>query len=126
MEFREINYEVNDGIARLTLNNPAQLNALTWGTWAEIENAIRMADADDDTKVIVITGAGRGFSAGTNLSTPQPQSVWPDRPFPGREGMMRSRTTGAERRRGWMSPNELAELEMLEARLAAELRAKRN
>lgn len=91
MEFQDIIFEVEDGIGRLTLNKPERLNALTWGSWAEIEQAIAMADDDDDCKVVVITGAGRGFCAGTNLMGQGDESDWPARPFKGRDEKMRSR-----------------------------------
>jgi 2-(1,2-epoxy-1,2-dihydrophenyl)acetyl-CoA isomerase len=94
MDFEDILYDVQDGIARLTLNKPDKLNALSWGTWAEIEQAIARADEDDDTKVVVITGAGRGFSAGTDLTVRTPESQWPARPFQGRTALTRSRYLG--------------------------------
>lgn len=91
MHFRDILYSVHDGIARITLNKPEKLNALSWGSWAEIENALVMAEADDAVKVVVFTGAGRGFCAGTDLTTATREEDWPARPFTGRAGMMRSR-----------------------------------
>jgi 2-(1,2-epoxy-1,2-dihydrophenyl)acetyl-CoA isomerase len=68
MDFRDIRYEVEGGVARLTLNKPEKLNALSWGTWSEIENAIASANSDDGVRAVVITGEGRGFSAGTDLT----------------------------------------------------------
>src|SRR5690606_32362492 len=94
MHFNDITYVVDHGIARVTLNKPAKMNALSWGSWAEIENAIAAADADDNTKVVLITGAGRGFCAGTDLTTGTKESDWPARPLGGRPGMMRSRYLG--------------------------------
>lgn len=94
MQFHDILYSLDRGIARITLNKPEKLNALSWGSWAEIENAIAMADADDNVKVVLITGAGRGFCAGTDLTTGTKESDWPARPLGGRPGMMRSRYLG--------------------------------
>jgi 2-(1,2-epoxy-1,2-dihydrophenyl)acetyl-CoA isomerase len=94
MHFNDIMYEGTEGIAHLTLNKPEKLNALSWGSWSEIENAIAMADADDAVKVVLITGAGRGFCAGTDLTTGTRESDWPARPLAGRPGMMRSRYLG--------------------------------
>ncbi|MEO8539197.1 MAG: enoyl-CoA hydratase-related protein [bacterium] len=94
MEFNDILYSVEAGIARITLNKPEKLNALSWGSWSEIENAIAMSDADDAVKVVVITGAGRGFCAGTDLTSGTKESDWPARPLAGRPGMMRSRYLG--------------------------------
>ena len=91
MQFNDILYSVEAGIARITLNKPEKLNALTWGSWAEIENAIAMAESDDAAKVVLITGAGRGFCAGTDLTAGTAEADWPERPLTGRPGMMRSR-----------------------------------
>jgi 2-(1,2-epoxy-1,2-dihydrophenyl)acetyl-CoA isomerase len=94
MHYRDILYTVENGIARLTLNKPEKLNALSWGSWSEIENAIAAAEADDDVKVVLITGAGRGFCAGTDLTTGTTEADWPARPLSGRAGMVRSRYLG--------------------------------
>ncbi len=94
MHFNDILYSVEHGIARITLNKPEKMNALSWGSWSEIENAVAAADADDAVKVILITGAGRGFCAGTDLTTGTKESDWPARPLTGRPGMMRSRFLG--------------------------------
>ena len=94
MEFKDILYSLDGGIARVTLNKPEKLNALSWGSWAEIEHAIARADADDKVKVVLITGAGRGFCAGTDLTTGTKETDWPERPLTGRPGMMRSRYLG--------------------------------
>ncbi|MCK9519748.1 MAG: enoyl-CoA hydratase-related protein [Dehalococcoidia bacterium] len=94
MEFRDIRYEVRDGVARLTLNKPDRLNALSWGTWAEIESATEAANSDDAVKAVVITGEGRGFSAGTDLTGQGNEADWPQRPYTGRPGKYRSRYLG--------------------------------
>lgn len=91
MEFKDILYSVEHGIARITLNKPEKLNAMTWGSWSEVENAIAKAEADDGAKVVLITGAGRGFCAGTDLTTGETEADWMPRPLVGRPGMMRSR-----------------------------------
>jgi 2-(1,2-epoxy-1,2-dihydrophenyl)acetyl-CoA isomerase len=88
---RDIIYAVDGGIARLTLNKPEKLNALSWGSWAEIETAIADAEADDEAKVVLITGAGRGFCAGTDLTGQGEEANWHPRLLQGRPGMMRSR-----------------------------------
>ncbi|MGE3076807.1 MAG: enoyl-CoA hydratase/isomerase family protein [Dehalococcoidia bacterium] len=94
MDFKDILYSLDGGIARITLNKPEKLNALSWGSWSEIEHAITRADADDRVKVVLITGAGRGFCAGTDLTTGTKEADWPARPLGGRPGMMRSRYLG--------------------------------
>lgn len=94
MAYADIRYESADGIARLTLDKPDRLNALSWGTWAEIESAIEEANADDAVRVVLITGEGRGFSAGTDLTGQGEAAAWHSRPFPGREAKYRSRYLG--------------------------------
>lgn len=94
MGFQDVRYEVTDGVAVVTLNKPEKLNALSWGTWAEIELAIARADGDDEVKCVVITGEGRGFSAGTDLTSPGSEAEWPERPRTGRAGRTRSRYLG--------------------------------
>lgn len=91
MGYADIRYEVADGIARLTLNKPDRLNALSWGTWAEVESAVDIANSDDAVKVVVLTGEGRGFSAGTDLTGQGDESQWHPRPLAGREAKFRSR-----------------------------------
>jgi enoyl-CoA hydratase len=52
----------------LTLNRPEKLNALSYALVRELRAALRAAGADDEVKVVVVTGAGRAFSAGYDLS----------------------------------------------------------
>jgi enoyl-CoA hydratase/carnithine racemase len=66
-EYREIRYEVADGLATITLNRPDRLNAFTVTMTSELVSAFDAADADDDVRVVVLTGAGRGFCAGAEL-----------------------------------------------------------
>jgi 2-(1,2-epoxy-1,2-dihydrophenyl)acetyl-CoA isomerase len=58
------------GITRLTLNRPDRLNAFTLGMHAELRAALEAAGRDDGCRVVVLTGAGRGFSAGQDLGEP--------------------------------------------------------
>jgi 2-(1,2-epoxy-1,2-dihydrophenyl)acetyl-CoA isomerase len=70
MDFASIKFEKgNDGVAVLTLNRPDKLNALTLRMADELLGAISMARDDDDVRVLVLTGAGRGFCSGTDLSS---------------------------------------------------------
>ena len=55
-------------VATLTLNRPERLNALTSDMGAAYARALREADADPDVRVAVVTGAGRGFCSGADLS----------------------------------------------------------
>jgi enoyl-CoA hydratase/carnithine racemase len=68
MSFTEIKYEVADKVATLTLNRPDKLNAFTGVMMMEMIKAFDMADADDNVRAVVVTGAGRGFCAGADLS----------------------------------------------------------
>jgi len=56
------------GVTRLTLNRPDKLNAFTLGMHAELRAAFEAAGADPDCRAIVLTGAGRAFSAGQDLA----------------------------------------------------------
>ena len=69
MDYTQIIYSVTDGIATITLNRPDQLNAFTGTMMNEIIDAFDRTDADDNVRVVVITGSGRGFCAGADLSS---------------------------------------------------------
>ena len=69
--YEEIIYEVQDPIATLTLNRPAQLNAWTDRMAAEVKHALAAAERDESVVVIVLTGAGRGFCAGADMNNLQ-------------------------------------------------------
>ena len=69
MEYTNILYEVSDHVATLTLNRPDQLNAFTNAMVREMKDAFDRADADDDVRAVIVTGAGRGFCAGADLSS---------------------------------------------------------
>lgn len=60
-------YEVAGGVARITLNRPDALNALLPEMGDELAALVARADADDEVRVIVLTGAGKAFSAGADL-----------------------------------------------------------
>jgi enoyl-CoA hydratase/carnithine racemase len=68
MEYTQITYEVADRIATITLNRPEQLNAFTNTMMREVIDAFDRVDADDEVRVVIVTGAGRGFCAGADLS----------------------------------------------------------
>lgn len=64
-----IRYHAADGVARLTIDQPSKLNALTFEMWASLPGLIARAEADDAVRVIAITGTGeRAFSAGADIS----------------------------------------------------------
>src|SRR5687768_8900375 len=67
MEFEEIRYEVADHVLTITLNRPERLNAFTPTMGHELMQAFDQSDADDDVRVVMVTGEGRGFCAGADL-----------------------------------------------------------
>jgi enoyl-CoA hydratase/carnithine racemase len=68
-EFEQIVYEVGDGVATITLSRPDRLNAFTARMVRELVAAFDLADADDDVRAVIVTGAGRAFCAGADLSS---------------------------------------------------------
>jgi enoyl-CoA hydratase/carnithine racemase len=68
MEFAQIRAEVSDRVLTITLNRPERLNAWTATMGQELGAAFDRADADDDVRAVVVTGAGRGFCAGADLA----------------------------------------------------------
>jgi enoyl-CoA hydratase/carnithine racemase len=67
VDFEQIRYEVADGVLTITLNRPDRLNAFTGTMARELIAAFDAADADDDVRVVIVTGEGRGFCAGADL-----------------------------------------------------------
>ncbi len=68
MKFTSILFEVGEGVATITLNRPEKLNAITRTMLKEAAKAIAAAAKDKSVGVIVLTGAGRAFSAGVDLT----------------------------------------------------------
>jgi enoyl-CoA hydratase/3-hydroxyacyl-CoA dehydrogenase len=67
MSFQNILHDREDGIVWITLNRPEALNALNRGLWRELHRALDMAEKDNNTRVVIVTGAGRAFSAGDDI-----------------------------------------------------------
>ena len=66
--FEEITYEVADRIATITLNRPDKMNAFTHRMVHELVAALDEADADDEVRAVIVTGAGGNFCAGADMS----------------------------------------------------------
>lgn len=64
--------EVRDGVLEITLNRPDQLNAFTVDMHSLIRDAFERAESDDAIRAVILTGAGRGFCAGQDLSERDP------------------------------------------------------
>lgn len=68
MAYEEILYDVADNVATITLHRPDKLNAFTNRMLKEIISAFDEVDADDDVRAVIVTGSGRAFCAGADLS----------------------------------------------------------
>lgn len=79
--------EQDGAIARITLSRPAALNALTWTMYRQLEAHLERLAADDAVRVIIITGAGKAFAAGTDIQQFQG--------FTGEDGVAYERTMEA-------------------------------
>ncbi len=87
MAYEAILYDVEDGVATITLNKPERLNAFDDVMLTEWADAILKADQDRDVRAIIITGAGRGFCSGMNVANEA-----------GGSGILRTEATVATRR----------------------------
>ena len=67
MDYSSFLYEVADGIAIVRLHNPDKLNALMFQTYEELERLFADVAHDDQVKVIIITGSGKGFCSGGSV-----------------------------------------------------------
>jgi enoyl-CoA hydratase/carnithine racemase len=70
MTYATLDFALDDGVATLTLNRPEQLNAFTVTMANELVAAFGRASEDDAVRAVVVTGAGRAFCAGMDLSVP--------------------------------------------------------
>jgi enoyl-CoA hydratase/carnithine racemase len=67
MDYESFIYEIEDGIATVRLNDPGKLNALTFKTYEELERLMRESADDNEVKVLVLTGEGKGFCSGGSV-----------------------------------------------------------
>jgi E-phenylitaconyl-CoA hydratase len=86
-------YEVDEQVATITLNRPDAMNSLDPETLAEVNDAFRRLNADDEVRVAILTGAGdRAFCTGSDLKkTMPPKESFADSPSASRNGSTRSR-----------------------------------
>lgn len=75
MNFETITLQIEAGVARLTLNRPDKLNSFTDGMHVELRAALDRIQYDQNVRVLVLSGAGRAFSAGQDLADPAMQMV---------------------------------------------------
>ncbi|MFN9848611.1 MAG: enoyl-CoA hydratase-related protein [Alphaproteobacteria bacterium] len=68
MAYETLLYDLEGPVLTITLNRPDKLNAYTATMGAELTDAFQRADADDAVRVVIVTGAGRGFCAGADIS----------------------------------------------------------
>ena len=67
-EYKNIIYEKEeDGIAIITFNRPHVMNAANWKMGEDSREAVQLADEDDEVRVLIYTGAGRGFHSGDDV-----------------------------------------------------------
>jgi len=69
MDFEQIITELSEGVLTITLNRPERLNAWTAQMGQELRAALDHADANDEVRAVIVTGAGRGFCAGADLAS---------------------------------------------------------
>jgi enoyl-CoA hydratase/carnithine racemase len=77
--FEQISTDLSDGVLTVTLDRPERLNAWTATMGRELIEAFDRADADDEVRVVVVTGAGRGYCAGADLAAGGETFDWRDR-----------------------------------------------
>jgi enoyl-CoA hydratase/carnithine racemase len=87
--FETLLYSVEDGIATITLNRPDKLNAFNSRMMQDMIAAFDATDADDDVRVVIVTGAGRAFCAGADLSAGAETFNYDARAAADREARMR-------------------------------------
>ena len=67
MDYKDILFDISEGIATITMNRPEKLNAYTTEMGDEVTHAFRAVQRDPDVRVVILTGAGKAFCAGADL-----------------------------------------------------------
>jgi 2-(1,2-epoxy-1,2-dihydrophenyl)acetyl-CoA isomerase len=78
MDFENLQYLYKDGVARITLNRPDRLNSFNEGMLLELAHALDLLEEEKEARLMVLTGAGRGFCAGADLSVGLPEGPGAD------------------------------------------------
>ena len=94
--YETLRYDVEDGIATLTLSRPDKLNAFTVQMMDEMLHALDRVDADDAVRALIVTGEGRAFCAGADLSAGADAFVFEgEDPIVGADGKLNYAAEGA-------------------------------
>jgi 2-(1,2-epoxy-1,2-dihydrophenyl)acetyl-CoA isomerase len=81
MAYQFILFEIEQGVATITLNRPDVLNSFTMPMAAELQQALRVCAENEDVRAVLLTGAGRAFCAGQDLSEAAPADGSPAPPI---------------------------------------------
>src|SRR6187549_1271411 len=99
MDYKYLEYNADDKVARLTLNRPEVYNALNDQLTFELQDALKKIQADDNCRVVVLTGAGNAFSSGQDL-----KGIAPDPDFSFKPAIERRYTPIIRLMRGMPKP----------------------
>lgn len=83
MQYETLNLDINEGIAVLTISRPKALNALNTALLSELADAVNLIEADDSIKVLIITGEGKAFVAGADITEMKDKTPEEARTFAG-------------------------------------------
>lgn len=100
MAYSTILFDVADGICTITLHRPDQLNAFNVPMMRELIDAFDRVDSDDDVRVVIVTGSGRAFCAGADLSSGSDAFDYDERAASDPEFAAAERTTAKQTRDG--------------------------
>jgi enoyl-CoA hydratase len=82
MDYKFILYEKTEGIAKITLNRPKDMNAISTQGFEELIDALTQADDDDEVRIIILAGAGDNFCAGHDLGSKEELAYRKEHPYP--------------------------------------------
>ena len=82
MSYETLTQKQDEAVLTITVNRPEALNAQSRLMLEEFDQALAAAAEDESVKVIIVAGAGKHFSAGHDIGTPQEREDWKKRPYP--------------------------------------------